>query len=148
CVDFDSDCFAPRGPIEPSPPQLGLAERAPIAISVIVFKDVQNREAYPKRPRKFQGLNKIQVIARRVVLRKASPDASHQTANGEIKPRRTILPLVVAVRGEFKDLSSITLVGKNVLRSPINLSIPPAGFFVVKSPCIADTRQNQTVTDF
>jgi hypothetical protein len=80
-------------------------------------------------------------------LRKAPPNTAHQTAYGKIEPRRTVLPLVVAIRREFQHFEGFVLVAEDMGHNPVNLGIPAAAFLVVESSLISDARQHQSMTD-
>lgn len=72
---------------------------------------------------------------------------AHQAAYGKIEARRTILPLVVAIRREFQHFEGFVLVVEDMGHDPVNLGIPTAAFPVMESLLIANAREHQSMTD-
>src|SRR5208283_1232892 len=97
-VDFAGNGIAARGAVQTATPKLRLAERAEIAVSLIVFEDVECGSADPERFSETLRFDKVQVVCRSMVLGKTPPYTSHQATHGQVEARRTVLTFVVTVR--------------------------------------------------
>ena len=84
----------------------------------------------------------IEIVGRRMVLRKCPPDTAHQAANRKIKTGRAILPFIVSVGGEVKNLRRFVAVPENVSHCPIDLSVASSAFLVMESPSISNACQH------
>src|SRR5690606_18940690 len=95
---------APREAVQSASTQLWFAEGIQVKISIVSFQYLHNLQVQIQRFLKTRRLDKFQVIARCVVLRELGIEVACQTADWEVKARRAILSLVVAVRKELKYL--------------------------------------------
>src|SRR5580704_8584805 len=91
-------------------------------------------------------MNEGEIVSRSVILRKCSPHAPHQTADGKIKPGGTVLALIVSVRRKLQRLAGFGFVDKNVSRCPIDISVSLPAPLIVKATFISYTSKNQAMT--
>src|SRR5688572_31548142 len=88
-AEFAGVCrlLAGDGPIEPSSPQLWLPLRILIQIGSVMFKDVEHGDAMPKRLSERHGLNKVEIVRRRMILRVLAVWSSHETPDRQVESR-------------------------------------------------------------
>ncbi len=101
-VDIFFQSVAMRSFIQAAPAELRLAKRTQVPVTPVFFQHVHNRGTNSQRFRQILRANEIQIVGRCVVLRKTSPHAAHQAADGKIETRRAILPLVISIRRKFQ----------------------------------------------
>src|SRR5208337_4247224 len=104
---------------------------------------VKKRHTESQRFHKLLRMDEVEIVGGGMVLGERPPDAPHQAADGKIKSRRAILPLIVTVRGELQNLVGLATVLENMSRCAVDLGISPPAFFVVKSSRVSDTGQYQ-----
>src|ERR1700722_14268364 len=134
---------ATQGPLA----QLGLTKRAEIAIAAVVFKNIHCGYANTKRFRQLRRLNELQVIRGSVILRKGRPNTPHQAPDRQVKSRRAVLPLIVAIRRKLENLMCFDFMFQDVHHRMVDLGISTPAFFVMKSALIPDAGQHQAVVD-
>ena len=97
-VDFVPNFFPTGRAVQIPLAQLRLTERAEVAIAKVVFDEFNGGGANAQGFRQLQRLDEIEIVRRRVILRKRSPYAAHQATDREIEAWRTVLPLIVPIR--------------------------------------------------
>src|SRR5579863_8985533 len=109
-VDLDSHCLAARGAVEVPFSQLRFAIGTQIAISPVVFQNINRGDTNAKRLGQLLRLDEVEIVSRGVILRKSPPHTPHQTADWEIETGRTVLSLVVPIGRELQNLVRLTEV--------------------------------------
>src|SRR5262249_22455509 len=92
-------------------------------------------------------LYKRQIVCRGVVFRILAVRTPHEAANWQIEPRRTELPLVIAIRNKVYYVELLAGMFENVESCAVNLCISFAGLLVGGSAGIADTRKHESMAD-
>ena len=98
-------------------------------------------------PDSDSGADKVEVIGRGMVLRKESVRRAAQAADGQVEPWRAVLPLVVSVGREVKNLEPLGTVRKHGQHRAVDLGVAPSRPLVMELARVADAHNHQPVPD-
>src|SRR5271168_3363104 len=95
----------------------------------------------------MRRMDEVKVVGRSVIFGKTTPGSPHQTADGKIETRRTILPLVITVGREFQNRGGFVLLAQDVSGHPVDFRLSSAAFLIMKWAIVTKTCKHQTVPD-
>src|SRR5215510_7021572 len=73
--------------------------------------------------------------------------SAHETPDGEIDSRRTVLSLVVAVRDKVATFRFVAARAEDVLDGAIDVCVPATASFVGERAWVADARQHESMAN-
>ena len=76
-----------------------------------------------------------------MILRKCSPNASHQTTDRKVEARRAVLAFVITVRGKIKNLMWLAIISQYYGHCLVDLDIAPAALFIMEPAVIANATE-------
>src|SRR6185437_7294454 len=134
------------GAVQPALAELRLTLGAEVPEASITFENGEYGAHRRERALERIWLQEAQVVRGGVVLGILAVRRTHETAHGQVEPRRAVLPLVVAVGDEVGD-GVRPRVPQDMGDGAIDRRIAPAGAFVREGPRIADAREHQSMLD-
>src|SRR5438309_3912733 len=143
----EADVAAAGRSVQTSSSKSRFAVRIRASVEPVAVEQLHDRHARRERIGQRLGRHKSQIVGGRVILRKLAPHASHQTADGEVEPRRAELPLIIPVGGELTNLVRDVTVPENVRDGAVDLGVATAALLVMKTARVADAGQHESVLD-
>src|SRR5690349_7212472 len=91
------------------------------------------------------GAQQREIVGRAVVFCVLTVGCAHEAADRQIKTRRAILPLVVAIGDEGRDAVGHLIVPEDMSDNAVDGGIPPPALLIGYAAGIAEAREDQAV---